>query len=130
MINEHEEILDMPISIYLGGPVEVERGFILHSEDYKKNLLFHVEGGLAVSSNGEILQDIACGKGPEYKIFAVGYTAWIAGQLETEIENNFWIASDTSMDIIFSEDNSAKWSNAVQRLGIISSLFTGELGKC
>ncbi|VEL25359.1 unnamed protein product [Protopolystoma xenopodis] len=75
----------------MGGPVEHERGFFLHSDDYNENLLLKFQNHLAVSSNPKIPQDIVTGRGPKNSLFIVGYTAWKAGQLETEIKDNFWI---------------------------------------
>lgn len=118
------DIQNINLDIHIGGPVEIERGFFLHSADYSKNLLFHPDQGeLAVSSNVEILKDVANGTGPKNSIFAIGYTGWSKGELELELENNLWIIAYPNLDLIFSEDNSNKWSNALSMLGISSNYF-------
>jgi len=123
-IDEH---LTMPL--YLGGPVEHQRGFFLHSDDYNKNLLLKCPNNLALSSNPEISYDIAHGNGPKNSLFIIGYTVWKSGQLEEEIKNNFWIVTDSDQEFIFSEhpesneypDN--KWRQALENFGIKKSHF-------
>lgn len=116
------------LPVYLGGPVEVDRGFLLHSDEYTKNLLFTFKDNLAVSSNTEILKDISQGSGPRNSIFVIGYTGWEAGQLEFEIENNFWVVSEYDHELIFSFENECKWKNALIRIGIDNSHFVPQLG--
>ena len=124
--NNHSE-LSMPV--YVGGPVEPERGFVLHTPEYNKNLLLHLDGDLAVSSNIEILRDIAHGNGPQHSLLALGYTGWSAGQLETEIQKNMWIISHSSRDIIFS-DVEDKWDAALSKMGIDNASFSPHAGHC
>ena len=119
---------DYVLPVYLGGPVEVDRGFLLHSSEYTKNLLFTFQDNLAVSSNTEILKDIAQGSGPVNSMFVVGYTGWEAGELEAEIENNFWVVSECDQELIFSFKNEGKWKNALNRIGVDNSHFVPQLG--
>jgi putative transcriptional regulator len=113
---------DLNLDIHLGGPVEVERGFFLHTSEYNKNLLFNpAQSDLAVSSNAQILQDIADGTGPQNSIFIVGYTGWSAGQIEFELEHNLWLISEPNHDLIFLESPEDKWSKALATLGISST---------
>ena len=123
-------IQDSFLPVYLGGPVEIERGFFLHSSEYNTNLLFQFHNGLAVSSSGDILKDIAVDKGPKNCLFIVGYTGWIAGQLEVELKNNFWLASECSPELIFSETNDQKWHAALKRLGVDDAHFIADIGHC
>lgn len=110
--------------IHIGGPVDLERGFFLHSADYNKNLLYLMEDSfLAVSSNLEILEDINQGKGPKYKLFLIGYTGWGPGEMESEIKNNLWIVSEPHAGIIFTKRNALKWQLALSELGIDSADF-------
>ena len=71
----------------------------------------------------KILQDIAAGKGPEKSIFIVGYTGWAAGQLEFELENNLWIITAPDKELIFSLNDSNKWTKALNIVGISSNYF-------
>jgi len=119
---------DLNLDIHLGGPVEVERGFFLHTGEYTKNLLFNpADSNLAVSSNSQILQDIADGTGPQKNIFIIGYTGWSAGQLEFELENNLWLIAEPDHDLIFEEKPKDKWSKALATLGISTNDFV-EMG--
>ncbi|WP_341764151.1 YqgE/AlgH family protein [Candidatus Tisiphia endosymbiont of Beris chalybata] len=114
--------------IYLGGPVEHERGFFLHSDDYDKNLLLKFQNHLAVSSNHKISYDIAAGQGPKDSLFIIGYTAWKAGQLEAELKDNLWIVLDSDKDFIFADHPENKWDHALEKLGIRKSHFTSRIG--
>ncbi len=119
------------LKIHIGGPLELERGFFLHSAEYNKNLLFKLENSeLAVSSNIEILKDITSGSGPKHSIFAIGYTGWGAGQLELEIQNNLWLLSEPDYDIIFGDDHTTKWSNALAKLNIDDTGFVPYVASC
>lgn len=121
-----DENVTMPI--YIGGPVEVERGFVLHSDDYQKDILLNFQNHLAVSSNPNIIKDIVEGKGPKDSLFIVGYTSWEPGQMEEEIANNLWIVADYDKDLIFSLKDKNKWEIALQRLGIDDTHFSNTLG--
>ncbi len=122
---------DLELNIHIGGPVEVERGFFLHSSEYDKNLLFNPnQGELAVSSNVQILQDIATGIGPKNSIFIVGYTGWGSGQLDFELENNLWIIADPDKELIFSENDSDKWAKALNIVGVSSNDFIPFVATC
>ena len=123
---------DLVLPIYQGGPVEQERGFILHTLEYNKNPLLRIDtkSNLGISSNIEILRDIVTGIGPEQSMFMLGYSGWADGQLEAEIEKGMWIISDSSQDLIFSEDSEDKWGAALNKLGIDNSSFAPHIGNC
>lgn len=114
--------------IYLGGPVEHDRGFFLHSDDYEENLLIKFQNHLAVSSNAQISHDIASGNGPKNSLFIIGYTSWKAGQLENEIKNNLWMVTDCSTEFIFAAQPENKWHNALQSLGVKESHLASQVG--
>lgn len=121
----------LDLDILVGGPLELERGFFLHSAEYNKNLLFKPENSdLAVSSNIEILKDITAGIGPKLNIFTIGYTGWSAGQIEFEIQNNLWIVAEANKELIFGAETSSKWINSLTALGIDSADFTPNLASC
>lgn len=129
LFRENNTGSELVMPVYLGGPVEPERGFILHTPEYSKNLLIHASGNLAVSSNIEILKDIAHGNGPARSLFVMGYTGWNEGQLESEIQQNMWIFSDSSNDLIFS-DTEDKWTAALNQIGIDNYSFNPKAGHC
>lgn len=124
---DREKLIDsenLKFNIHLGGPAEIERGFFLHSGEYDKNPLFNMnEHNLAVSSNVEILNDIANGTGPENSLFVVGYTIWNPGQMEFEMENNLWMVMEPNHDLIFHQNTKQKWHKALSNLGITNTDF-------
>jgi putative transcriptional regulator len=112
------------LEMHIGGQMDLERGFFLHSAEYEKNVLFRLENSnLAISSNLEILKDIAEGAGPSDKMFIVGFTGWGPGEMEAEIENNLWIVSEPDEKLMFKANNEIKWSLALAKLGMESSDF-------
>ncbi|AXU06035.1 YqgE/AlgH family protein [Rickettsia japonica] len=127
-IKNDEITTPVMVPIYLGGPVEHEKGFFLHSSDYNKNLLLDFHNDLAISSNLEISEDIAFGKGPKNSLFIVGYTAWKPGQLEEELETNLWLVMDCNKEFIFADNPESKWHNALKHLGIDEIHFSSQIG--
>ena len=101
-----------------GGPVEPNRGFILHSDDFIKTESITIDDGLALTSTAEIFNNLSKGGGPKNSMLAIGYTGWGPGQLEEEILNNGWMFTKASSNFIFNEDSSAKWKNAYKIIGI------------
>jgi putative transcriptional regulator len=121
----------LDLEVHLGGPVEMERGFFLHTNEYSKNLLFTpIEDGLAVSSNVQIVKDISDGDGPKKSLFIIGYTGWGENQLEFELENNLWIVAEPNLDLIFDEDSDEKWHKALSTLGISKYEFAPDIASC
>ena len=106
-------------TVYYGGPVDLDKGFILHSNDYKTNeekkLL---NNGLMLSSNVNILKDIAIGKGPSKSILAVGYAGWQQKQLYDELKQNTWFEADLDIDLLFLCNVNSKWEKALSKVGI------------
>ena len=124
-------IKDLELNLHIGGPIDVERGFFLHSNDYNKNPLFASEHmPISVSSNTQILQDIANGIGPSNSIFVIGYTGWSSGQLDFEIENNLWIVAEPNPEIIFSDKIQDKWLNALNCAGVSTDYFIPSAATC
>ncbi len=119
---------NVTMPVYLGGPIEYERGFFLHSDDYQENLLVKLQDHIAVSSNSKISYDIALGQGPKDSLFILGYTAWKAGQIEIEIKNNLWILADCNRELIFADHPEKKWYKVLHDLGIKKSHFITQTG--
>jgi putative transcriptional regulator len=114
--------------IYFGGPVEAERGFIIHSNDYIKEPNLKLNSDISLSSSLQILKDIASGNGPSKIIFALGYTGWQDGQLENEIEKNNWICLPFSKEIVFDTNNDKKWNLALDKIGINQFKYSCDVG--
>lgn len=113
---------DFPV--HLGGPVDANKGFILHSNDYTRNETVKINQELSLTSDIEVLRDIAKGSGPEHSLFTLGYAGWGEGQLEEEIKHNAWFPVNADDDIMFSTPDNAKWDKAAQLLGIAGKNFT------
>lgn len=128
--DDGDNVGDISMPIYLGGPVEPERGFILHTAEYDRNLLLRLSDNLAVSSNIEILKDISNGMGPQNSLFVLGYTGWEAGQLEEEMNSNMWLVSECDKNLIFSQDNENKWDVALKSIGVHNAMITPGVGHC
>jgi putative transcriptional regulator len=108
-------ILNMPV--HMGGPVEPNRGFVLHTRDYEDGTALVNNDIFSVTSHVSILKDIANGNGPKKAMFALGYSGWAAGQLESEIESGSWIVVPASEALVFDQDNEEKWVTSSHSLG-------------
>ena len=116
-------------AIRVGGPVETSRGFVLHSTDYETDSALDIAGKFMLTGTVDILRDIAEGKGPERHIIALGYTGWAPGQLEREIQENGWLASDPIPEIVFGESDADKWSEALATLGVAPETLSAGGGR-
>src|SRR5690606_7512768 len=101
-----------------GGPVEKNKGFILHEAGRDWEYTLPVTDELSISMSRDILVDIAEGKGPENSLIALGCAGWEAGQLEQEISDNFWLTVPALPAIIFSRDHDSKAEAAAALLGV------------
>jgi len=111
-----------------GGPVEKNKGFILHDAGRDWEYTLPVTSELSVSMSRDILVDIAEGKGPENYLIALGCAGWEAGQLEQEISNNFWLTVPALPAIIFSRDHDSKAEAAAGLLGVSMSQLSSTAG--
>lgn len=117
------------MNVHKGGPVEVERGFVLHSDDFKLNQsTLAIDNGICLTATLEILRALAHGDGPRNAILALGYAGWGPGQLETEIQSNGWLTAPADPDILFDPDFGRKWHRALGTLGIDPAMLISEPG--
>lgn len=112
--------------IYYGGPVEVNRGFVIYEyQDEEPEDAIITVGNIAISSSMEILKAIAEGKGPQSYRIALGYAGWAPGQLEAEVESNSWISVPLSSELVFGTNDAQKWHQAAKMQGVdLSKLST------
>ncbi len=116
-------------SIYWGGPVQTDRGFVLHSPLGEWESSIRVSANLGVSTSRDILHSIALGQGPEHFLITLGYAGWEHGQLEQEILQNSWLSTEAEHSVIFHTDSDQRWAAATRLLGIDpSSLAGGQAG--
>jgi putative transcriptional regulator len=117
------------VKVMKGGPVETERGFVLHSADFFiENSTLPIDRGICLTATLDILKAIARGKGPESAILALGYAGWAPGQLEDEIQDNGWLHCQADPDLLFGTDVSAKYARALEKIGIRPGMLSSEVG--
>jgi len=116
------------LPIHFGGPVESNRGFILHSDEYASGESLIRQDGIAVTASISILQELAQGKGPAQGMLVLGYAGWSPGQLEAEIESGSWIVVPASRQLVFDTDNETKWNVAVSSLGFDMGHYSTVVG--
>ena len=116
--------------VLAGGPVERERGFVLHTDDYSApQSTLPVGDGLALTATREVLEAMASrASGPRQAILALGCAGWSPGQLEREIRDNVWLTCDPDEALLFDDDHETKWARALAKLGVSAgqlSAFSG-----
>jgi putative transcriptional regulator len=117
------------LGVHFGGPVEVGRGFVLHSDDWEaEGATKALPGGLALTATVEILRDIAARRGPERAVLALGYAGWAPGQLEAELQQNGWLTCPADADLIFGADDDAKWRGALRKIGVDPGMLSSTGG--
>lgn len=124
--SEDPEILRIPI--YLGGPVQTDRGFVLHSDGYQYDSTMKVTPQLSLTTSRDVLEAIATGGGPERRLIALGYAGWAGGQLETELSTNAWLSGPADSEILFRVPAGARWRAAAGLLGVDLNLLSAEAG--
>jgi len=117
------------VKVMRGGPVETERGFVLHSSDYFiENSTLPIDEGICLTATVDILKAIARGEGPESAILALGYAGWAPGQLENEIQGNGWLHCAADPELIFGTDIGGKYERALKKIGIDLGMLSNEAG--
>lgn len=114
--------------VLFGGPVQQERGFILHSSQGTWDSSIEMGDRISVTTSKDILQAIAEDRGPEQVLVALGYAGWAAGQIEQEIKENTWIATPANKDILFEVPFTERWQAAAALIGIDIQTISGETG--
>jgi putative transcriptional regulator len=114
------------IRILSGGPVQTDRGFVLHSADFFiDNSTLPIDEDVSLTTTIDILRAIATGKGPNRAVLALGYAGWDAGQLENEIQLNGWLHCPPDPAILFDHNFETKYERALRSIGVdLASLST------
>jgi len=111
------QVNDCPI--FAGGPVQQERGFIIHSKDSTVwDSSISVSESTSLTSSRDILESIAEGKGPNEFLVALGYAGWGANQLENEMLENVWLNSPYQEDILYKTPIDQRWMSAANQMGV------------
>jgi putative transcriptional regulator len=131
-----EDLMQNPVSH--GGPVQTERGFVLHDpirmekpqEDggsiYASTLT--VPGGLEMTTSRDVLEALSSGAGPRRVLVTLGYASWGEGQLESELAENTWLTVPASADVIFDVPMAERYDRALDLLGLKSWMLSPEAG--
>lgn len=130
-INVPPRSMTQPIAcpVLVGGPVEVGRGFVLHTQDYfSEESTLPVDADVGLTASVDILRAMAAGGGPSRALLALGYAGWAPGQLDQEIQANGWLHCEADPDLIFGLDLDAKYGSALGKLGVDISLLSGAAG--
>jgi putative transcriptional regulator len=118
-------------AVLIGGPVERERGFVLHTDDWiapEASLSF--SDGLAMTGTREALAAMVDTRdGPSRSLLLLGYAGWGEGQLEDELGENVWLTADADPELIFDPDYDGKWAKALAGLGVDPAQLSGQSGR-
>ena len=118
------------LPVYVGGPVQNDRGFVLHTSDYERthNTLSQ-ELPIALTQSADVLVDAAHGRGPEKFRLFLGYAGWGPGQIEGELQDNAWLVCDANIAEIFTSRNDDLYEKCVAAMGIDLALLSNEGGE-
>ena len=130
---EREDLADAPV--YFGGPVQTERGFVLHErlggesgDGGHYNSSLQIPGGLEMTTSKDVLEALSSGAGPKKILVTLGYSGWGAGQLEDEMSRNGWINVNAEPGIIFDTPVDQRYDKALSLLGIAPGMLSQEAG--
>jgi putative transcriptional regulator len=120
-----------PDLVLMGGPVERERGFVLHTDDYMAgDHSMTIAEGVSLTATREVLEAMAGRRSaPRRSVLALGYAGWGPGQLERELRENVWLTCPADETLIFGGDHLHKWSKALAKLGIDPGLLSATAGR-
>jgi len=113
------------IRVHYGGPVEMGRGFVLHSADFgAEDSTLQVSDDVCLTATVDILRAMAKGEGPRRSMLALGYAGWAPGQLEDELQRNGWLYCDADDTLLFGEDDKEKWNAALRKIGVDPAMLS------
>ncbi len=117
----------MDAPVYFGGPVQTDRGFVLHQPagKYASSLPL---AGMALTTSRDVLEAVAGGKGPDRLLVALGYSGWGAGQLEDELAQNAWLTVEADQGIMFETPAEDRYPAAMRLLGIDPLMLASDAG--
>lgn len=120
-----------PISqspVFFGGPVQTDRGFVLHMPRGEYSSSIALGDDVALTTSRDILQDVANGRGPAQILVTLGYAGWGSGQLEDELARNAWLNVMASNEVLFNIPAEDRYDAALAQLGINASMLTSHVG--
>ena len=132
---QRQDLTDSPV--FQGGPVQVERGFILHESVFDVSnkpeqplyaSSMTIPGGLEMTTSKDVLEALAIGSGPRKVLVSLGYSAWGEGQLETELGENSWLTVDADQAVIFDTPVAQRYDRALALLGLQAWMISSQAG--
>lgn len=114
--------------VMFGGPVQDDRGFVLHTPFKNYSSTIKIGDNIAFTTSRDVLEAVAVDNGPKRLLISVGYSSWGAGQLEDEIIRNGWLTVPANADILFDLPIEQRYSSAMKLLGIDPIMLSGEAG--
>jgi putative transcriptional regulator len=124
---EPGEAPDAPL--HAGGPVEPNRGFVIHSDDWGGEGSIDVAGRWRLTSTLDVLRALAEGRGPARWLAALGYAGWSAGQLDDEVAANGWFGVEGNDELVFGRDVGERWTSGFAAAGIDTRLLSASFGR-
>jgi putative transcriptional regulator len=124
--SEIAEVNDAPVLI--GGPVQPERGFVLHEPMGEWESSFKISDAVSVTTSRDVLMAMAEGRGPRRAVVALGYAGWTAGQLEQELRDNAWLTVGANDRILFDTPLEERWDAAAALVGVNMAQLTDYVG--
>lgn len=128
---DRDDLAEAPV--YFGGPVQTERGFVLHEKQPADSVAYNSTlaipgGGLEMTTSKDVLEALSNGNGPKRVLVTLGYSGWGAGQLEDEMGRNGWINVGATSEVIFDTPAEKRYERALSLLGIDLSVLSQEAG--
>lgn len=119
----------MKAPVMAGGPVETMRGFLLHTREFVTNDTISVNRHFSVSGTIASLKACAGGRGPQHFVFALGYAGWDPGQMEQELQDNAWLTTPATEEIVFHTEPDLMWERAMAQIGIDPAMLSITAGR-
>lgn len=114
--------------VYFGGPVQTERGFVLHTPKGPYNSTLAVNNNVNLTTSKDVLEAVSQGSGPNKFLVSLGYAGWSAGQLESELAQNAWLSVAAQPEVIFDLPPEERLPAAMKLLGIDFTHLSDEAG--
>lgn len=116
--------------ILIGGPVETNRGFVLHSADYfAADSSLRINDEICLTATIDVLRAMVEGTGPSKSLLMLGYCGWGAGQLEEELKSNGWLTVPHSLELLFGTDIDGRYDAALAAIGVSRAQLSSQMGQ-
>ncbi|MGD2117070.1 MAG: YqgE/AlgH family protein [Chromatiales bacterium] len=122
----NQSLADRPV--FVGGPVEEDRGFVLHNYERTWDSTMKITDELAITTSRDILESIAAEQGPQQFLVALGYAGWGEGQLEQELAQNSWLSGPADTATLFDLPVAERWQTAARSIGVDVNLLSNMAG--